>query len=55
MIGNNQLDLNEATMILIVQQWLDRQMKKSAPQVTSVKSDKEWFIVCVQEKSNTTD
>lgn len=37
MKGNNELKLNEATMIEVVQEWLDRQLPGGAPTVTSVK------------------
>jgi hypothetical protein len=36
MIGCNELKLNEATMIQIVQEWLDRQMPGGAPKVKGV-------------------
>lgn len=37
MKGNNELKLNEATMMEVVQEWLDRQLPGGAPTVTSVK------------------
>lgn len=37
MKGNNELKLNEATMIEVVQEWLDRQLPAGAPTITSVK------------------
>ena len=37
MIGNNKLELNEGTMIIIVQQWIDREMPIAKPKVKSVK------------------
>lgn len=37
MKGNNELKLNEATMMEVVQEWLDRQLPAGAPTVTSVK------------------
>jgi len=36
MKGNNQLVLNEATMIEAVQFWLDSKMMPTAPKVTQV-------------------
>jgi hypothetical protein len=36
MKGNNQLVLNEATMIEAVQFWLDSKMTPTAPKVTQV-------------------
>ena len=38
MKGNNEMILNEATMIEVVQIWLDASMVIAAPKVTSVKS-----------------
>ncbi len=38
MIGNNKLQLNEATMIKIVQEWIDRTVTLTPqPKVTAVK------------------
>ena len=38
MIGNNKMQLNEATMKVIVQEWVDRTMLlKPQPTVSSVK------------------
>lgn len=37
MKGHNELRMNEATMIEVVQEWLDRQLPAGAPTVTSVK------------------
>ena len=39
MKGKNEMLLNEATMIEITQQWLDRQLTGNAPVVTSVKHE----------------
>ena len=41
MKGNNELILNEATMIQAIQFWLDSKMVQQAPKVTSVKPDKD--------------
>jgi hypothetical protein len=40
MKGNNSMELNEATMIEVVQFWLDNKMfrENAAPQVTAVKT-----------------
>ena len=39
MKGNNELHLNQATMIEVVQQWIDENMPKGAQTVTSVKPE----------------
>lgn len=39
MKGKNEMLLNEATMIQITQQWLDRQLTAGVPTVTAVKPD----------------
>lgn len=39
MTGNNEMRLNEATMIQALQQWLDSKMPHGAPKVTSVKKE----------------
>ena len=44
MKGNNELILNEATMIEAVQFWLDSRMVQMAPKVTGVNSKNEGFI-----------
>lgn len=36
MIGNNQLNLNQATMIEAMQEYLDKRMGPFAPKVTAV-------------------
>jgi len=36
MIGNNTMYINEATMKLIVQEWLERQLTGQAPKVTGI-------------------
>jgi len=38
--GNNTLELNEATLIEAMQEYLDKRMTDYAPKVTSVKSSK---------------
>lgn len=38
MKGNNELRLNEATMIEALQLWLDSKFTKDAPRVTSVEA-----------------
>ena len=38
MKGNNELRLNEATMIEALQLWLDSKFAKDAPRVTSVEA-----------------
>jgi hypothetical protein len=40
MKGNNELRLNEATMIEAMQLWMDSQFKGSAPRVTVVEECK---------------
>lgn len=64
MKGNNELRLNQATMIEVVQQWIDENMPKGAQTVTSVKpesgslsgfvvslsSDKDWVVFGEQEQ-----
>jgi len=48
MKGNNELHLNTATMIQILQQWIDSQIPLEPPTVTNVKSEKgtsETFII----------
>ena len=42
MIGNNDLSINEATMIEAVQFWLDSKMVPPVPRITSVKSEKDY-------------
>ena len=40
MTGNNHLSLNQATMVEVVQQWIDREfVKDHAPQVAAVNHD----------------
>jgi hypothetical protein len=49
MIGNNEMILNEATMIQAVQEWLDKRMPNSHTKVTSVsKSDYVEFKIVLQ-------
>ena len=36
MKGNNELRLNEATLIEAVQEWLDRKWPKDSPRVTAI-------------------
>lgn len=43
MKGNNELKLNEATMIEVVQEWIDRQLPGGAPTVTSVKGSSSGY------------
>ena len=43
MKGNNELILNEATMIEAVQFWLDSRMVQMAPKVTGVNSKNEGY------------
>lgn len=58
MKGNNKLELNEATMIDAIQEYLNKRMTIHAPKVTSVKSSKEGlsdgFTVTVEERSSQT-
>ncbi len=57
MIGNNQLHLNQATMIQALQMWLDETMK-IAPKVTSIAFSREGhdetFIVNLSEDKKAT-
>ena len=41
MKGNNEIRLNESTMVEVVQQWLNREMPNNTPKVTSVTSDND--------------
>lgn len=49
MIGNNEMHLNEATMIQAMQEWLDKRMPGYSPKVTSVSASTNYagadFIV----------
>lgn len=38
MKGNNSMTLNEATMMEIVQEWLEREMVDTVPTVTAVEA-----------------
>jgi hypothetical protein len=58
MKGNNELHLNTATMIQVVQQWIDSWVPLDAPTVTNVKSEKgtsEIFIVCLSGEARRPD
>jgi hypothetical protein len=48
MIGTNRMQLNEATMMDVVQQWLDRQLAENAPKVTGITSYNGVFEVTLQ-------
>ena len=54
MKGNNEIKLNQATMIDAMQQWLDSVMPNNAPKVTAVKvSDdrlENSFIIFLSDK-----
>lgn len=56
MTGNNELTLNQATMIEALQMWLDAQMMAGkAPKVTSVAAksgvyDSEAFVVALTDR-----
>ena len=55
MKGNNDLHLNEATMIEALQMYLDRLMPNRAPEVKHIsKKDNAQFVVSVSEKTNVT-
>lgn len=55
MKGNNTLELNEATLIEAMQEYLDKRMTEHSPRVTAVKSSKvglsDGFTVRVEERS----
>ena len=60
MIGNNELRLNQATMIEAVQEYLDSLMINHAPKVSSVVASKdspygagETFVIAVTDKEST--
>lgn len=55
MIGKNKMELNEATMIVIVQEWIDRTITlKPQPKVNSVKRVDSgydaWFEISLTDK-----
>ncbi len=53
MLGTNEMQLNEATMIEAVQLWLDSKMPKS-PRVSSVKSSNGYvhpFTIILVERT----
>ena len=52
MKGNNELILNEATLIQAVQEWIDKRMGEHAPIVKSVKSNGHYdgFKIGLAEK-----
>lgn len=53
MIGNNEWRLNPATMALMVQEWIDRNMvADTAPKVHSVRydSNQSQFVVTLVEQ-----
>lgn len=55
MIGNNKLELNTATMIQAIQEWLDRKMPTGSPLVTNVEagdsnSYSKTFIVYLDDR-----
>ncbi len=60
MKGNNDLHLNEATIIEAMQQWLDREMPKDTPKVTGVKTKSEGYsgstfvVSVINEEKGTT-
>lgn len=59
MKGNNELRLNEATMIEALQLWLDAQFKGPAPRVVSIEEHNsdtycKEFKVCVDDKPKVT-
>lgn len=43
MIGNNELYLNEATMIEAVQFWLNSRLKEPVPRVTGINTEQRDF------------
>lgn len=45
MIGNNELHLNQATLIQAMQEWLDKRLLGYAPKVTAVKSESKGYSV----------
>lgn len=53
MIGNNELHLNEATMIQALQYWLDSKMVNTAPTVTGISMPDKYsstFVVKLETK-----
>lgn len=56
MIGNNELHLNEATLIEALQFWLDAKLKVPAPTVTGVKMNDAYgsktFVVSVSSEAD---
>lgn len=57
MKGNNELTLNELTMIEAVQMWIDAQMREGkAPTVTGIKFKEDYnaktFIVALSDAAN---
>lgn len=55
MIGNNELRLNEATMMQALQYWLESKMPNGAPTVTGIDKPNQYdavFIVRLESKES---
>lgn len=54
MIGNNQLNLNPATVMQALQEWLNKRMGEHAPRVVSINATKDGYseTYCVGVESS---
>lgn len=43
MIGNNQLNLNAATVMQALQEWINKRMGEHAPRVVSINHSKQGY------------
>jgi hypothetical protein len=43
MIGNNQLNLNPATVMQALQEWINKRMGDNAPKVVSITVDRQGY------------
>lgn len=52
MVGNNRLHINHATMGIIVQEWINRELK-AKPKVKSISTIDSMFVVHLTDNDDT--